>query len=378
MIVERYLPHFEKLLIILAFCFGLFALIYNIIVGQNYSKVYLTIIVPILLSTLIYAVLIGSVANYLVQFIIIFSCIFPLLLIEKISTSGLLRISKIIFIIAFLQLFFDLLLPNPEYSELDKYTGTFNSGNDKARFLLFILLSFYFLGKKILKVRPFGFLFRFIYTIPIVLSTFIGFSMFAYITLLLAIISGFIFKKLLPFLIVNIVGFVLTVTLIYNVEFDKKTPGPIKYNYHRFFDLEHGVAAVYSYGWEILKSNEYIFGVGLGNWVSRSGQLFNSPYLKDNPSTMISFGTLYTKTTAPPGLSAFFIQVIELGLVGIPLIFLFLHYLFEKASTTRYGLISFFFIFYFINYSPLFFEFQSLCYLFLSSYLIFNKLLLHK
>ena len=208
------------------------------------------------------------------------------------------------------------------------------------------------------------------------LSIFIGFSMFAYITFFMAIISGYLFKKLLPFIVLNIVGFTLAIVFIYNSDFDKKSPGPIKYNYHRFFDLEHGVAAVYNYGWEILANNDYIFGVGLGNWVSRSGQLFKSDYLKDNPSTMISFGTLYTEAAAPPGLSAFYIQVIELGLISIPLLLLFLHILFKKGSSSRYGLISFYFLFYFINYSPLFFEFQSLSYLFLSSYLVFNKLIL--
>lgn len=308
----------------------------------------------------------------LLQLILVASNFIFIFFSEKLNHINLRRLISLILIFSFLQLFFDFFFPRDVIDIKDTYSGTFVMANNKSRFLMFILPYALFLSKKNYLYNGLG---KLIFLVVITYSIYIGYSNLAFALFFLSVIIAYLTRSILIVGLYYIVGiFVLSMVVEYYALKDKsKIYTPIEMNYHRFFHDEHGVKAVYLYGFQQLKES-YFIGVGFGNFTSRSGQIFESEVTENIPKQLIKFWMPLFETKAPYGLSSLFVLIVELGVLALIPIFILLRWLNSIYKKGPYHLrVMVVFMFLIINYNPTFFEFNE-CVLYLLTIIIISKL----
>jgi len=371
MFIERYIPHFEKLSLIIFLIAGVISLFYRDNLKILLSRRITFLIILPLFGSFVYSILILSPDKFFLQLLIYVSSFLPLILIGNINKRQTVQIIRLILLFSLSQIFFDIFFPNPEYSDLDKYAGTFNTGNDKSRYLYLIFFSVFFLGKDVINIKPGYTIIRFFISIPILISAFIGFSNLGLLMFLSSISLALITRRIWVFLLIHIIGFAILSRFMYNSEL-VHTNIYLSGIYHRYFDFEHGIVALYNYGMELLQETYYL-GVGLGNWVTRAGQLYGTEYVLNSPPTMQIRGVLFESSYSPPSLSAFFLMLVEMGIWGLWIVIGIVVLLRKKLGNSYYGFVSFIFVFYMINYYPMYFEFNYQFFLMTSTTLIILK-----
>jgi len=268
----------------------------------------------------------------------------------------------IILVLSFLQLFFDLLFPKDVIDPLDQYSGTFIMANNKSRFLMFVFIYALFLPKREYIFNMTG---KIVFLTVVGYSIYIGFSGLALLLFAISAVLAFITRSIYSVLGYSVLGlFILSSIVNYYVENDtSKDFSALEMNYHRFFHDEHGVAAVYKYGFKKLNESYYI-GVGFGNFSSRSGQIFESEVTENIPKQLIKFWMPLFDTKAPYGLSSLFVLFVELGFMAIIPIIILLRWLNRLLRSSPFHIrMMIIFMFFIINYNPTFFQFnESLLY----------------
>jgi len=310
----------------------------------------------------------------LLQLILVSSNFIFIFYSDKLNADNLHKLMKLILIFSFAQLFFDLLFPRDVFDFMDKYSGTFIMANNKSRFLMFIFPYAFFLPKRYYLFNGLG---KSVFLISVCYSIYIGYSNLAIGIFFLSLVLAFITKNIYVIGVIYVVGVIALSSIVsyYAMKDESKDFTPLEMNYHRFFDQEHGVAAVYKYGFEKLKESSFI-GVGFGNFSSRSGQIFESEVTENIPKQLIKFWQPLFETKAPYGLSSLYVLIIELGIFALIPIIILLRWLNSIYSKCPYHLrVMIVFMFLIINYNPTFFEFNE-CVLYMLTIIIANKLLI--
>jgi hypothetical protein len=361
-----YFSHTTQLLFSLLFI-GILLFAYKIKVKPNLA-------VFIVLSLTILAI--GIVRNQfflnLLQLILICSNFIFIFFQDKLNQKGIRNLSTIILLFCFAQLFFDLLFPRDVIDLMDRYSGTFIMANNKSRFLMFALPFALFLPNKYFAYSILGKMF---FLLSVGASIYLGHSNLAIAVFGVSVILAFITNNIYTVAIFYIVGLLALSSIVtYYVDQDTdRNYSPLEMNYHRFLHKEHGVAAVYSYGFERLKDTRFT-GVGLGNFSSRSGQIFDSEVTKNIPKQLIKFWMPLFETKAPYGLSSLYVLIVELGIFALIPIFILLRWLNSIYKNGKYHIrVMIVFLFMIINYNPTFFEFNE-CFLYLLTLIIAYKL----
>ncbi|MCA0131295.1 hypothetical protein [Winogradskyella alexanderae] len=279
---------------------------------------------------------------------------------------------NLILIFCFLQLFFDLLFPRDVIDIMDKYSGTFIMANNKSRFLMFVYPYAVFLPKH---YYPYNNLGKITFLVAVGFSIYIGYSNLAIAIFFLSLIIAFLTKNIYVVGLFYIFGFMALSSIVeyYALRDTNKDYTPLEMNYHRFFHDEHGVEAVYKYGFKKLVESNFI-GVGFGNFSSRSGQIFESEVTENIPKQLIKFWLPLFETKAPYGLSSLYVLIVELGVFALIPIFVLLRWLNSIYHKSNYHIrVMIVFMFLIINYNPTFFEFNE-CVLYLLTLVIAHKL----
>lgn len=348
-LLSRVIPNFDKLiqLIYSAIFFVLLSNELKIKLKTKYFLLFLTLIATVIVSLIWSNVIVPIVEVFLICSNFVF-----LLLHKRIGKTGLSYIIWALVVFSSLQIGFDLLFPTDELDPKDVYAGSFIMANNKSRYLGFIIPVLIGLPKQFFfRSKPL----KFFLILGVLYSLYLGFSTISFLLIVSSIGLSLIVKKLWVLLSLTTI-FLLIVPSIFE---SNQHITPVRMNYHRFFHKEHGVAAVYSYGWEKLIESKGI-GVGLGGFSSRAGQLFKTETTQGIPKTLIKFWQPLFDTKAPYGLSSLFTLLVELGgLALVPLYFLF-GYL-SSILKRRHFILSYMgiYTFFLMNYNPTFFEFNE-------------------
>jgi hypothetical protein len=309
----------------------------------------------------------------LLQLILVSSNFIFIFFLDKLTEVSLRKLIKLILIFSFLQLFFDLFFPKDVIDFMDTYSGSFIMANNKSRFLMFIYPYALFLPKRYYIYSGIG---KTVFLVVVAYSIYIGYSNLAIAIFFLSIVIAFAIRNIYVVGLLYIVGLFILSSIVeyYALKDTNKRYTPLEMNYHRFFHKEHGVAAVYKYGFEKLKESNFI-GVGFGNFSSRSGQIFDSEVTENIPKQLIKFWQPLFETKAPYGLSSLFVLIVELGFFALIPIFILLRWLNTIYQKSPYYLrVMVVFMFFIINYNPTFFEFNE-CVLYLLTIIIIYKLI---
>lgn len=298
----------------------------------------------------------------LFQILLVSSNFIFIFFIHKLNDENIRRLLLLFVILCFLQLFFDLIFPRDTIDPKDRYSGTFLMANNKGRFLLFILPLILFLPKKFFKSSYF---IKTIVVISIIISSYLGYSKLGVLLFFTSIFLASFIKNIYFILIIFLASLYVVPAKVdkYIQRNAKKHKSHVEMEYERFFHEEHGVKAIYIYGFEELKKS-YFIGVGYGNFSSRAGQLFNSEITKNIPKQLIKYWSPLFDTKAPYGLSSLYVLIIELGIFSLLPIFILLNWMQQIISNSKYHVrIMVIYLFFIINYNPTFFEFnESLLY----------------
>lgn len=353
--------------------FSIFFILSLLTIYRGRLKLNLVKFILLALTILSIGVLRNQFFLNLLQLILVSSNFIFIFFSDRLNEDNLRKLMKLILIFSFAQLFFDLLFPRDVYDFMDKYSGTFIMANNKSRFLMFIFPLAFFLPKKYYLFKGIG---KSIFLVSVGYSIYIGYSNLAIAIFFLSLILAFVTKNIYVVGIAYIVGVLALSSIVsyYAMKDKSKEFTPLEMNYHRFFHKDHGVAAVYNYGFEKLKESSFI-GVGFGNFSSRSGQIFDSEVTENIPKQLIKFWQPLFETKAPYGLSSLYVLIVELGIFALIPIFILLGWLNRIYSKCQYHLrVMIVFMFLIINYNPTFFEFNE-CVLYILTIIIANKLL---
>ncbi|NKI26852.1 hypothetical protein HCG49_09780 [Arenibacter sp. 6A1] len=307
----------------------------------------------------------------LFQLILIASNFIFIFFAHKLDEKSLKKLLGLILIFSFSQLFFDLLFPREVIDLKDQYSGTFIMANNKSRFLMFILPFAFLLPKNQYYLNFIG---KFFFLVSVVISIYIGYSNLAILIFIISLGLALISKNIYTVFIFYIIGiFALgSISKMYLNKENSKNYSTLDMNYHRFFHSEHGVAAVYKYGFVKLKES-YFLGVGLGNFTSRSGQIFNSEITANIPKQRIKFWAPLFDTKAPYGLSSLYVLFIELGIFSLIPISILFKWFNKLLKTANFNIrVMTIFLFLIINYNPTFFEFNESLLYFLTLVVVSN------
>lgn len=271
-------------------------------------------------------------------------------------------LSAIVCCFVLIQFLSDIAFPNYHLgNEKDLYSGTFSIANNKSRYIAFVMPFLVLLALD----REQKSALRMLSMISIVfgaISLFMGYSNIVYLFVMVAALVAYFIANFKYAVLSIFVPFLFLIPLfdfvISNLSLGSYEEALIEINTARYFDSNHGVLAVYSYGIDMMANYFYVFGVGLGEFSTRASQIFSSAINAGIPEVMINYGELF-QTSSPYGLSSLFVILVEGGLAGLLVISLVLSRmsLIYGSWITRYMVV---YLLLMMLYSPVIFEFSEL------------------
>lgn len=308
-----------------------------------------------------------NLKNNFIQFLYLNSFWIIVLTISKITYKESLKLLKFIIYFSAFQFVVDMYLMKNlsmlQYT-LDVFHGTFQSANQKSRYLLIIILIIISLiGRGIFKKN----ILTFTILIFVAISYVIGFSEITYLFLFLStlftiftfLILDLMKKFIVPLnvkLLVLVFGLIVSCIIYFRFINIPNFKSAYLIASERFLSTETGVFAVILYTFnKLFESN--LLGTGFGTFMSRIGTSSVSSVLDNAPGVQVVYGYLSVNTTID-GYSSLFNILMEGGVIGLTCFIILLYFIFniKKASISIFYIFIVFYFIFNVLYVPYFFD----------------------